>query len=86
MGTEFDSITGKGGKGGEPLRKTPWAEMAYQLGGKEGFATVAEHEKQMTAPSGDVIRRFLPKDKPCLILMDELMNYISRNRKSGLFT
>ncbi len=86
VGTEFDSITGKGGKGGEPLRKTPWAEMAYQLGGKEGFATVAEHEKQMIAPSGDVIRRFLPKDKPCLILMDELMNYISRNRKSGLAT
>lgn len=86
VGTEFDSITGLGGKDGTPLRKTPWGEMAYQLGGKDGFATVAEHEKQMIAPSGEVIRRFLPKDKPCLILMDELMNYISRNRKSGLAT
>ena len=25
---------------------------------------VAEHERQMTAPAGDVIRKFLPKDKP----------------------
>jgi hypothetical protein len=84
VGTEFDSISGKGGENGTPLRKTPWGEIAYQLSGNEGFATVVEHEKQMTAPSGEIIRRFLPKDKPCLILMDELMNYISRNRKSGL--
>jgi hypothetical protein len=84
VGTEFDSITGKGGERGEPLRKTPWGEMAFQLTGKKGYAAVAEHEKQITAPSGDVIRKFLPKGEPCLILMDELMNYISRNRKSGL--
>ena len=31
-----------------------------------------------------MIRSFLPKDRPCLILMDELMNYVSRNRDSGL--
>lgn len=39
---------------------------------------------QKIAPAGDVIRQFLPKNKPCLILMDELMNYVSRSRKSGL--
>ena len=38
----------------------------------------------MSRPAGEVIRKFLPKDKPSLILMDELMNYVSRNRKSGL--
>src|SRR5690606_25033904 len=32
----------------------------------------------------DVIRKFLPKDKPCLILVDELMNYVSRSRHLGL--
>ena len=37
-----------------------------------------------SAPGNDVIRKFLPKDGPCLILMDELMNYVSRNRKSGM--
>jgi len=83
VGTEFDSITGKGGNG-EPLRKTPWGEIAFQLSGEHGFAVVEEHDNQKIAPGGDVIRSFLPKDRPSLILMDELMNYISRNRESGL--
>ena len=86
VGTEFDSIVGRGGNDGTPLRKTPWGEIAYQLSGKEGLEVLAEHEKQMTAPAGDVIRKFLPKDRPCLILMDELMNYVSRSRKSGMAT
>ncbi len=84
VGTEFDSITGRGGNDGTPLRKTPWGEIAYQLGGDEGFKLVAEHEKELTAPGGDVIERMLPKGKPTLILFDELMNYVSRSRKSGL--
>lgn len=84
VGTEFDSITGRGGDDGTPHRKTPWGEIAFQLGGEEGFAVVAEHDKQLTAPAGDVIRKFLPANKPCLILMDELMNYVSRFRKSGM--
>jgi len=83
VGTEFDSITGRGG-GKEPVRKTPWGELAWQIGGKKAFAVVAEHEAQQTAPSGEVIRKFLPSDRPCLILMDELMNYVNRFRKSGL--
>lgn len=86
VGTEFDSIKGRGGDDGTPLRRTPWGEIAWQLGKEKAFQVVAAHEEQLTAPAGDVIRQFLPKDKPCLILMDELMNYISRNRKSGLGT
>ncbi len=84
VGMEFDSIQGRGGVNGEPVRKTPWGEIAFQLGGEEGFKLMEEHEKKMIAPAGDVIRRLLPNDKPCLILMDELMNYVSRYRKSGL--
>ena len=84
VGTEFDSISGRGGKDGTPLRKTPWGEIAWQLGGEKAFAIVAEHDKKGEAPGGEVIRKFLPKDKPSLILMDELMNYVSRNRKGGL--
>jgi hypothetical protein len=84
VGTEFDSIKGRGGEDGTPLRKTPWAEIAYQLSGVDGFNVVREHEKNMQAPAGEVIQNFIPKDEPCLILIDELMNYISRNRRSGL--
>ncbi len=84
VGTEFDSLTGRGGEDGTPLRKTPWGEIAFQLGGEAAFQLVADHDEQLIAPAGDVIRQFLPKDRPSLILMDEMMNYVSRNRKSGL--
>ncbi|RCK78428.1 MAG: putative ATPase (AAA+ superfamily) [Candidatus Ozemobacter sibiricus] len=84
VGTEFDSLAGRGGTDGTPVRKTPWGEIAWQLSGEKGLKAVAEHEKQLTSPAGEVIRRFLPADRPVLILIDELMNYISRARKSGL--
>jgi hypothetical protein len=83
VGSEFDSIHGRGGDG-TPLRKTPWGEIAFQLSGEQGYKIVEEHENQMIAPGGDVIRKFLPENRPCLILIDELINYISRNPKSGL--
>ena len=93
VGNEFDSVKGRGGDDGTPLRKTPWADIAWQLGlpagrqaAEKNFALVAEHEKTKTAPGGEVIRQLFPKDKPSLILLDELMNYVSRNRKSGLGT
>ena len=84
VGTEFDSLVGRGGDDGTPLRKTPWGEIAWQLMGAEGLALVAQHEEQGVAPGGDVIARLLPKDRPSLILLDELMNYVSRSRKNGL--
>ena len=56
------------------------------MGGQESFAVVAEHERTLTAPAGDVIRKMLPQGRPSLILMDELLTYVSRNRKSGLST
>ena len=84
VGTEFDSIAGRGGADGTPVRKTPWGEIAWQLGGAEGLRVVAEHDVSLTAPGGDVVARILPADRPVLILLDELMNYVSRGRKSGL--
>jgi len=83
VGTEFDSITGRGGEDGTPVRKSPWGEIAFQLGGAEAFAVVAEHDKQFIEPKGDVIQAFLPKDRPCLILMDEIINYVSTYRGRG---
>lgn len=84
VGTEFDSIRGRGGDDGTPKRKTPWGEIAFQLNGIAGFKEVAEHDQRLQSPGGDVVQKFLPKNKPCLILIDELLNYVNRNRKSGL--
>lgn len=82
VGTEFDSIAGRG-ESGEPKRLTPWGEIAWQLGGAKGFAEVKEHDAKGIAPGGDVIRRIVPSNEPCLILMDEVMNYMSRFRREG---
>jgi len=84
VGTEFDPIAGRGGVDGTPIRKTPWGEIAFQIGGASALKVLAEHERQGVAPGGDVIRAFLPKDRPVLILMDELMNFVSRSRKTGM--
>lgn len=83
VGTEFDSITGRGGSDGTPLRKSPWGEIAFQLGGEKAFAKVAKHDEEFIEPKGDVIRSFLPQGRPCLILMDEIVNYVSTYRNRG---
>lgn len=83
VGTEFDVVDGRG-QAGEPRRRTPWGEIAWQLD-KTGrlFEAVAKHDAEGIAPAGDVIRKMLPAG-PVLILMDELLNYVSRARKTGL--
>lgn len=83
VGTEFDSVTGRGGDDGTQRRRTPWGELAWQLGGAESFAHVAQHDAEFIEPKGDVIQKFLPADRPCLILMDEVLNYISTYRERG---
>lgn len=89
VGTEFDVVEGRGEKG-EPKRRTPWGEIAWQLGGQKAFDVVSKHDAEGIAPGGDVIARMLEtacgSDGAALILMDELMHYVSRARKSGLGT
>ena len=82
MGKEFDSLKGRGG-GDEPLRKTPWGEIAWQIVGAKSFAAVEQHEREFIEPKGDAIRAMLPKDRPVLVLMDEIISYASTYRKKG---
>jgi hypothetical protein len=76
---KFDSILGRGGEKGELRRLTPWGEIAWQLSGPKGLTAIAQHDAEGIAPGGDAIRAFLP-DGPALILMGELLNYVSRER------
>lgn len=82
VGGEFDVLQGRKADG-EPHRRTPWGEIAWQLGGKNGFNAVSEHDAKGVAPAGDVLRAMLPTG-PTLVLMDELLNYVSRARTIGL--
>ena len=79
VGTAFDVLKGHSGNG-EPTRFTPWGEIAWQIGGEKGYEIVKEHDVKRTAPSGNIIRKLFPPDKPVLILMDEVLNYMNRAR------
>jgi predicted AAA+ superfamily ATPase len=53
---------------------TIWGEIAWQLGGVDGFAMVAESDQNRTNP-GDSIRQVLAMASPCLVLIDEWVAY-----------
>jgi len=53
---------------------TLWGEIAWQLGGKEGYEMVREDDEQGTNP-GDIMRELFNKYSPCLILIDEWVAY-----------
>jgi predicted AAA+ superfamily ATPase len=54
--------------------RTLWGELAWQLGGKEGYAMVKQADETATNP-GDAIGKLLRKYSPCLILIDEWVAY-----------
>lgn len=61
--------------GQHPIR-TLWGELAWQLGGEEGFDLVKHADSNGTSPGKDVLRTLLEKHSPCVILVDELVAYI----------
>jgi predicted AAA+ superfamily ATPase len=50
---------------------TFWGEMAYQLGGPEGYALVAENDRTGTSPGSETLKELFDKFSPALILIDE---------------
>jgi len=63
-------------KHGTQTIKTLWGELAWQLGGGEGFALVAGADATGTSPGKDVLKDLMEKYAPCVILIDELVAYI----------
>ena len=56
--------------------RTLWGELAWQLGGAEGFALVQESDENGTSPGKDVLCTLLSRFAPCVVLLDELVVYI----------
>jgi Protein of unknown function (DUF499) len=53
-------------------------ELAYRLGGPSAFAEVAEQDRNLRGSSTTQITRLLEAHGPCLILMDELLQYLTK--------
>jgi len=79
VGTEFSSVSGRSAEG-EPLRKTPWGELAFQVGGEAGYEIIRKHDEDFIPPAGDDLAKLFDKNTAYLLLFDELLNYISKHR------
>jgi hypothetical protein len=53
---------------------TLWGEIAWQLGGKEGYSIVQEDDRSRTNP-GSALNELFSRFGPCLILIDEWVAY-----------
>ena len=63
-------------KHGKQNVRTLWGELAWQLGGSEGFALVKDADATGTSPGKLVLRDLLNAYAPCVLLIDELVAYV----------
>ncbi|MCB8944346.1 MAG: ATP-binding protein [Ardenticatenaceae bacterium] len=54
---------------------TLWGELAYQLGGAEGYAIVAQADQKGVSPNSNTLTELLDNFGPCLIIIDEFVAY-----------
>ena len=64
------------------ITHTLWGELAYQLGGREGYERVRRADEQRIAPTAKDIKPIIEGATPALILIDELADYCAK--ASGL--
>jgi hypothetical protein len=63
----------------DPLRgKTPWGEIAEQLG---AYDLVKEHDEKRLSPGREILEKILNNNKPVLLLIDELTEYIVKAKE-----
>jgi len=55
---------------------TLWGELAWQLGGAEGYELVKAADTTGTSPGKDVLRELIARHAPCVVLVDELVAYV----------
>jgi predicted AAA+ superfamily ATPase len=70
-------------KHGKQKVQTLWGELAWQLGGEEGYKLVKTADGNGTSPGKDTLKQLLEQYAPCVILIDELVAYIRQFPESG---
>jgi len=61
---------------------TLWGELAWQLGGKAGYAMLQEADEKAANP-GDQLVPLLKKFAPCVVLIDEWVAYTRQLKEDG---
>ncbi|TLM86009.1 DUF499 domain-containing protein [Pseudarthrobacter sp. NamE5] len=55
---------------------TMWGELAYQLGGREGYDLLARYDQASVPPTTTDLATLLTKYGPCIVLIDEWVAYL----------
>lgn len=71
---------------GNCMVSTLWGELAWQLGGADAYAQIADADSSGTAPGKEVLLPLLQSYAPCVILMDEVVAYIRQFEESKHLT
>ena len=66
--------------------RTLWGDLAWQLGGAEGYALVADADASGTSPGKAVLETLLAQCAPCVILIDELVAYVRQFEEGKALT
>jgi len=77
-GVELLGLASKPRKHGSCIVRTLWGEMAWQLGREAGYEIVRECDETGTAPGKAQLADLINSRSPCVILMDELVRYVSQ--------
>lgn len=69
---------------------TTWGDMAYQLGGIDGYEMLRDQDEKGIAPGSELLGDLFNRFSPCLILIDEWVAYLRQiykidNLPSGSF-
>ena len=70
---------------GQAIR-TLWGDLAWQLGGADGYALVADADASGTSPGKATLETLLARYAPCVILIDELVAYVRQFEEGKALT
>jgi predicted AAA+ superfamily ATPase len=56
--------------------RTMWGELAWQLGGDDAYARIADSDRHGVSPGSDALRELLVDFGPALILIDEWVTFV----------
>lgn len=73
VGNHFSANDGSRKADGTHVR-TMWGEMAWQLGGRPAYDSIAEADRTSSSPA-DALTELIAAHSPCLILIDEWVAY-----------
>lgn len=76
VGTALNPVEGR--KVEELEISTLWGDIAYQLGGKEGYRVFEKNDRDRISPGKRKLKEFLEGQQPFILLFDEILEYVVR--------